>query len=173
MCKEETRKYVCKLRDNYYFNCLSRTKDPKNPKVIVKRSREPLIEKLCKNGNVPHPFIVQCIKQGCDYKFKNEDGLKNHLINYHKCIKLMVRMYEIYALSQIYQEEFSWWSDNNEKMVFLKVNNDWETKGTCLFKNCNFGERHNSLNIERCISRNILKTHYILRTLRMNRSRSS
>jgi hypothetical protein len=31
----------------------------------------------------------------------------------------MVRKYEIYALSQIYQEEFSWWSDNNEKMSFL------------------------------------------------------
>jgi hypothetical protein len=29
------------------------------------------------------------------------------------------------------------------------VNNYWEKKGTCLFKNCNFGERHNSLNIER------------------------
>jgi hypothetical protein len=62
-CKEEARKYVCKLRDNYSFNCPSRTKDLKNPKVIVKKSREPLIERLCKNGNVPHPFIVQCIKQ--------------------------------------------------------------------------------------------------------------
>jgi hypothetical protein len=51
--------------------------------------------------------------------------------------------------SQIYQEEFWWWFDKNEKMEFLKVNNYWEKKGTCIFKNCEFGEIHNSLNADR------------------------
>jgi hypothetical protein len=64
-CKNAARKYVNSLRDKYTFNCSSITEDPKDPRIIVKRSREPLIEKLCRNGNIPHPFIVQCIKQGC------------------------------------------------------------------------------------------------------------
>jgi hypothetical protein len=61
----------------------------------------------------------------------------------------MVRKYEIYALSQIYQEEFCWWSDNNEKMELLRINNYWDKKDICMFKNCSFDERHIGLNIER------------------------
>jgi hypothetical protein len=136
--------------------------------TIVKRSREPLLEKLCKAGHVPHPFIVQCIKQGCGCRFKNEDGLRNRLIEYHNCSELMVRKYEIIALSQIYQEEFCWWSIKNEKMEFLKVNNYWEKKGTCLFKNCEFGERHDCLTLINYMSKNILKIFDVLKILLKN-----
>jgi hypothetical protein len=61
-CKEAARSYVCRLKGKYSFNCPSKTDDPKDPRTIVKRSREPLLEKLCKAGHVPHPFILQCIK---------------------------------------------------------------------------------------------------------------
>jgi hypothetical protein len=97
---------------------------------------------------VPHPFIVQCVKQGCEEYFKDEDKLRNHLIEYHQCSDLIVRNYTIYAFSQIYPEKFCWWiKDKKEK--FVEIRNYWQVKGKRFFKNCCFGKRHESLNMER------------------------
>jgi hypothetical protein len=46
--KVAAKSYECGLKDRYSFNYPSKTDDPKDPRVIVKKSREPLLEKLCK-----------------------------------------------------------------------------------------------------------------------------
>jgi hypothetical protein len=45
--------------------------------------RKPLVKVLDKSNHTPHPFIVECIVQGCSRNFKDVDVLKNHFEESH------------------------------------------------------------------------------------------
>jgi hypothetical protein len=99
-CKTLAKKYICKLRNkNKVFNCPILTEELNNTRIIINKSRNPLLDRLCSSRHIPHPFIVQCIKQGWKKYFRDECELRKHLIDAHDCCDLIIRNYTVYALS--------------------------------------------------------------------------
>jgi hypothetical protein len=106
----------------------------KDARIMIKKTREPLIFRLDETNHTPHPFIVQYIVQGCFEHFEDEDKLKEHMAEKHECSDLIIRNYMEYTLSQLFHMSFHWWTDNNKKKEFLEISNYWTLKGTCIFK---------------------------------------
>jgi hypothetical protein len=88
------------------YTCLRRIniKYIKNPKVIGKRMKDPLIKVLINICHTTHPFIIQCAIQGCCNHFIIEDDLKKHMLNEHQYTHEMAINYEIYTISQLFNE---------------------------------------------------------------------
>jgi hypothetical protein len=62
-----------KERRNIY-TCSNKIK--KDERIIDRRKMEPIVLVSDRSGYTPHPFIVQCIAQGCCQHFRDSDEHK-------------------------------------------------------------------------------------------------
>jgi hypothetical protein len=119
--------------------------DSKDERVINKRSREKLSDILKKQYHVPHPFVLQCLYQGCCKFYGDEDQLRKHMKDKHGVSDVALRNFNVFGLAQLYHKDYILWKD--EKKI-LSIDNYWEKKENCIFENCLF-DKHNSLKCER------------------------
>jgi hypothetical protein len=146
--KEKAKKYSDKLleRNENTFTAPRTTGSDNNDKRIIdKRSKEKLSNVLKRNHHVPHPFVLQCLYQGCCMFYEDEDKLKEHLKKKHYVGDLITNNLNVYGLAQIYHKEHIIWKENGKAS---SIDNYWTKKENCIFENCLF-RNHGGLKSER------------------------
>lgn len=117
--KEKAKKYIDKLmeRNENTFTAPRTTGSDNNDKRIIdKRSKEKLSNVLKRNHHVPHPFVLQCLYQGCCMFYEDEDKLKEHLKKKHYVGDLITNNLNVYGLAQMYHKEHIIWKENGKAL---------------------------------------------------------
>jgi hypothetical protein len=107
--KEKVEKYVDRLMEscNRLFTCsvITRSENP-DKRIINMRSKEKLSKMLKDSNHVTHPFIIQCLYQGCCKYFGGENKLKKYLQERHNCGDIVTNNLNIYGIAQLYHKDY-------------------------------------------------------------------